>query len=103
MGSEGRAPAPPAREARGWMREQAGCQGPLRAYQDANLGLGGGEDLLAVFDLVVDRLGGGKKGIVRSFAQQVILQVELVEDISSRGARLDFDVSDLAGAGHDYG
>src|SRR5258708_18534571 len=70
----------------------------LRAYRDADLGFGRSEDLFAVLDFVVDRLGVGEEGIVRTLAQQVVRQVELREDVSGRGAGLNFNVPDLAGA-----
>src|SRR2546425_7620825 len=75
----GRAPAPPARRARGWMREQAACRGFSRAYRNTHLGFRGRENFFAVFHLVVHGLGGGEEGFVRTLAQQVVRKVQLVE------------------------
>src|ERR1019366_3505562 len=96
-----RAPAPAAKASRGWKRGQAGCRGPLRALlQYSDVGFGRGEDFLPVLDLVVDRLGSGKEGIVRTFGQQVVRKVELVEDVSGGRAGLNLHIADLAAAGH---
>ena len=83
------------------MRERAGNRGLLRAYRSANLGFGGREDLLAVLDLVVNGLGGSKEGFSRSFAEQVVLEIQFVEDIASRGSWLNLDVLNVAGPGND--
>src|SRR5664279_142258 len=93
--------APAAKASRGWKRGQAGCRGPLRALrQYSDVGLGRGEDFLPVLDLVVDGLGGGEKGLVRTLGQQVVRKVELVEDVSGGRAGLNLHIADLAAAGH---
>src|ERR1019366_7520715 len=97
----GRAPAPAAKASRGWKRGQAGGRGPLRALlQYSYVGFGRGEDLLPVLDLVVHGLGGGEKGLVRTFRQQVVRKVELVEDVSGGRAGLNLHIAYLAAAGH---
>src|ERR1019366_9261356 len=96
-----RAPAPAAKASRGWERGQAGCLGPLRALrQYSYVGFGRGEYFLPVLDLVVHGLGGGEKGLVRTFGQQVVRTVELVEDVSGGRAGLNLHIADLAAAGH---
>src|SRR5260370_41704944 len=67
----GLAPAPRATKDREWKRGQGGCRDPLCAQrQNSDFGLGRGEDLLAVLDLVVHRLGGGEERLVRTPGQQ---------------------------------
>src|ERR1035437_10090006 len=96
-----RPPAPAAKASRGWKRGRAGCRGPLRALrQYSYVGFGRGEDFLPVLDLVVDGLGGGEKGLVRTLGQQVVLMVELVEDVSGGRAGLNLHIADLAAAVH---
>src|SRR5437667_8250627 len=78
-GWRGLAPASRATRSREWKRGQGGCRGLLCAQrQNSDFGLGRGEDLLAVLDLVVYGLGGGEERLVRTFRQQVVREIELV-------------------------
>src|SRR6185312_17150398 len=64
------------------LRGHAVCRDLLCARgEHSDFGFGGGEHLFSVANLVINRLGSGEERFVRPFAQQVIRQVQLLEDV----------------------